>query len=687
MNQTMTKVPFITLFVITFLVSSFKTNESKKDEIPYSKTSRNTVAGSTNDNVERITNSLGMELVKMAPGSFTMGSRSGEYDEKPAHQVKITRPFYMSSTPVTNDQYEQFDPDHKLLRGKSDLSHHDNEAVVYVSWYQAEAFCKWLSEKEGNLYRLPTEAEWEYACRAGTATPFNTGDSLPAIYHLNQKNDWYPLPVDLTVRKSPPNRWGLYNMHGLVEEWCLDWYGPYTARAKTNPVGYANGDCKVTRGGSHNTDTGFLRSSNRMGMIPEDKNALVGFRIVQAERPSSRPLKKTGQPKWAQNVKQRDDEWETSIDLDKPYFEEPVYFQNVPPESNGPLYSKHNHCPDITALPNGDLFATWYSTNTERGRELTVAAARLRKGAIQWDAPELFYKIPDRNMHATSIWKDKESKRIYHFQGVGVSYGWGDLALFMRTSEDNGKTWSKPHWINHEHGLRNMPIAGVIKTIDGSIIVPCDAVTGGNGGSAIHVSKDNGVTWYDPGAGSPAPEYKEGNSGGTIAGIHAGVVELSDGRLLALGRGDNINGRMPMSSSEDMGKTWRYSASPFPPIGGGQRLVLIRLNEGPLLFVSFTGLHDHDKGMEFNDKKGNKFRGYGLFAALSYDEGLTWPVRKLITPGTGEYDGGAWTRTFKTDASHAEPRGYLAATQSPDNIIHLISSKLHYRFNLAWLNR
>jgi hypothetical protein len=74
-----------------------------------------------------------------------------------------------------------------------------------------------------------------------------------------------------------------------------------------------------------------------------------------------------------------------------------------------------------------------------------------------------------------------------------------------------------------------------------------------------------------------------------------------------------------------------------------------------------------------------------MFAAISYDEGKTWPVRKLMTPGEGEFDGGAWTRTFKTDATHAEPRGYLAATQSPDNVIHLISSILHYRFNLEWL--
>jgi formylglycine-generating enzyme len=672
----MAKITFILLASISVIVLiSFKTNDSG----PILKSVW------SNGEKEKIINTLGMELVKIDPGSFIMGNTMGEYDEIPEHQVNITNSFYMSSTPVTNSQFEQFDPDHKLLRGKRGLSNHDDEAVVYVSWYDAVAYTEWLSEKEGKPYRLPTEAEWEYACRAGTTGAYHTGDSLPGIYYLNQQNEWYPKPVDLTVGKTPPNQWGLHNMHGLVEEWCIDWYGPYSSETKTNPVGYSKGNFKITRSGSHNTNPGFLRSANRSGMIPEDKNGLVGFRVVQAEMPSTEPIFSAGKKQWAQEVSQKNYDWKTGINMEEPYFESPVYFQNVLPNSNGPLYSKHNHCPDITALPNGDLFATWYSTNTEQGRELTVVAARLRKGATQWDAPDLFYKVPDRNMHATSIWWDRETGRIFHFQGVGVSYGWGDLAIFMQTSEDNGKTWCKPHWINHEHGLRNMPIAGVIKTSGGSLVVPCDAVTGGNGGSAIHISNDNGVTWHDPGAGSPAPEYEDGNSGGTIAGIHAGVVELNDGRLMALGRGDIINGKMPMSISVDMGNTWHYSASPFPPISGGQRLVLIRLSEGPLLFVSFTGPYANDEGMEFTDKNGTMFRGYGLFAAISYDEGITWPVRKLVTPGVGEYDGGAWTGKFKTDATHAEPRGYLAATQSPDKIIHLISSKLHYRFNLEWL--
>ena len=147
---------------------------------------------------------------------------------------------------------------------------------------------------------------------------------------------------------------------------------------------------------------------------------------------------------------------------------------------------------------------------------------------------------------------------------------------------------------------------------------------------------------------------------------------------------------LPISISTNQGKTWTYHASPFPPIQGHQRLVLLRLQEGPIMLVSFT---DHPtrtprnlQGMMFTDAHGNTTRGYGAYVALSYDEGRTWPVCRLLTDGTERHlNGGAWTQFFVMDATHAEPRGYLAATQSPDGMIHLLSSRIHYAFNLAWI--
>jgi hypothetical protein len=292
--------------------------------------------------------------------------------------------------------------------------------------------------------------------------------------------------------------------------------------------------------------------------------------------------------------------------------------------------------------------------------------------------------------------------RLYHLNGLEAAGMWANLALVMRVSDDNGATWSHPRLINPHHQPRNQVISGTFRTREGYLIQPCDAVHGGNGGTAIHISRDDGETWYDPGAGAPKPDFLQDEVGSTIAGIHAGVVQLTDGSLLAFGRGDNrlgsddnIGMRMPMSRSFDMGESWHYATSPFPPIDGGQRLVLLRLREGPILFVSFTdtsALRDHPdwpavQGVIVQDAAGQERRVYGMFAALSFDEGLTWPIRKPITPGTmaQSLDGGAWTGSFCLDDTHAEPRGYLAATQGPDGIIHLVSSALHYRFNLAWL--
>jgi hypothetical protein len=153
--------------------------------------------------------------------------------------------------------------------------------------------------------------------------------------------------------------------------------------------------------------------------------------------------------------------------------------------------------------------------------------------------------------------------------------------------------------------------------------------------------------------------------------------------LLAFGRGDTIDGHMPMSISADMGRTWTYSASVFPPIGGGQRLVVTRLREGPIFFASFGA------AVEFTDSQGGTFTGSGLFAALSYDEGQTWEIRRLITPGgpARVIDGGGNTGTFVMSDTSAEPKGYMSVHQTPDNVIHLISSKQHYAFNLAWLQQ
>jgi sialidase-1 len=417
------------------------------------------------------------------------------------------------------------------------------------------------------------------------------------------------------------------------------------------------------------------------------------FTVEEAEGRvvSTKPMPEREAPLWAREVAQSAADWPRTPDADraKPFFRMPIPFVLPPADADEPFHP-HNHQPSITWLPNGDLLSIWYSTRDESGTELTVLASRLRAGRLAWDPSSEFFKASNRNMHGSSIFHDRQGT-IYHFNGMGPDggRGWANLALLLRSSRDNGVTWTPPRAIGPQIKGRHQVISGTLMTKAGVLIQNCDAVPGGNGGTALHLSHDGGITWTDPGADKPAPQFIQGGTGeGTIAGIHAQVVELNDGRLMALGRGDTIQGRMPMSISRDLGKTWTYHASPFPPIGGGQRLVLKRLQEGPLLFVSFTSGNrraPESNGMTFTDQDGRQFVGHGMFAALSLDDGETWPVRKLLTPGAGEFNGGAHTGTFTATPTRAEHAGYLAATQTPDGVIHLISSRLQYRFNLAWL--
>ena len=634
-------------------------------------------------------NSLEMALARIEPGTFLMGSaEGGDFDERPVHRVTIARPFYMGTCEVANAQYEAFDPEHRKLRGKLGFSQEDDEAVVFVGWHDAVRFCRWLSEKEGLPYRLPTEAEWEYACRAGTTADFHTGDSLPEAFHKNVTESWLPGsdrgkdgPVKLTVGQTPANPWGLHDMHGSVEEWCHDWYGPYVEGHQTDPVGRAGGDFRVTRGGSHSTELRYLRSANRLGTLPDDKSWLIGFRVVLGPMPETEPL-----PAPAPPLNRRDVREDVPPDLaqgpdpTEPYFQGPRQYVKIPPDSSGPLFSKHNHDPALVECPNGDLLAIWYTCLREPGRELGIAASRLRYGEEEWEPASPFWDAPDRNDHAPAMWYDGQGT-IYHINALSAAATWGSPATVMRTSTDSGATWSKARLIMPEHGLHHMPVESVFRTREGVIVVPCDAVTGGSGGTAVLLSPDGGKTWSDPGEGKPQPDFQGGGPGAWIAGIHAGIVQLGDGRLMAFGRGDTMDGHMPKSISSDLAKTWTYSPSPFPPLSGGQRLAILRLREGPIFFASFA------KQITITDASGTERPVSGLFAALSLDDGQTWSVRRLITDDgpAREVDGGGNTGRYVMSPNTAEPRGYLSVCQTPDGVIQLITSKQHYAFNLAWL--
>ena len=550
-----------------------------------------------------------MEVVR--PGADFLSV--GDFDEKPVHDVTITRPFYMGVCEVTNFQYELFDSRHKALRGKDNgLSQDDAEAVINVNWYDAQAFCRWLSDKEGLPYRLPTEAEWEYACRAGTTTNYHAGDMLPRQYHKNQGRTGGPAPVSLHVGRTPANGWGLYDMHGNVEEWCHDWYGPYRQGHQVDPVGYESGNCRVTRGGSHGTHIYYLRSANRMGALAQSRNWVTGFRVVIGEMPNTKPLPAVVQS-YQKDVAERQTRRRRGRrrrrsggpDPQAPYFKGPRKFVRIPTDMAGPVFGSHNHGPCVVACPNGDLLAGWFSTVTEGGREPVVAGSRLRAGAEQWEPASQFFDTPDRNETGPGLWFDGKDT-LYHFAGASFAAASRKI-LAVRTSKDNGATWTAPQIILPEYTRGQSPSGSNFRMRDGTIALTVDYK-----GSALWLSGDEGLTWR--------------RSRGSIAGIHAGVTQLEDGRLLAFGRYHDISGKMPMSISYDLGNTWSYYEGEFPTIGGKQRLVLLRLREGPLFFASFA-----DRGIEITDASGTKRTVRGLYAAVSTDGGKTWPHKRLIT--------------------------------------------------------
>lgn len=579
-------------------------------------------------------NISGVNMILIESGEFIMGDERGEWNEKPVSNVRITKDYYISDKAVSVKLFNEF----LTATGKESLDKSSSVAVTHVSWYEANEFCKWLSEESGRNIRLPTEAEWEYA---------------------------YKTSPCLIIEDSN------------TENWVLDNYGFYNDEAKSDPAGYKKGDLKVVRGGVVFSDSLKRIISYRLGSLPGDKNRKTGFRFVYTPLNEFSYVGEQFSFNEENEISDTVFEWDSTKYTGKPIFMEPVPFVKIP--ETGPLFKEHNHCPSIAWANNGDLLAAWYSTINEGGREHLVASSRLPAGTDNWHKASLFWDVPGRNDHATALFTLQDGT-ILHFNGFDVDTYWDELALFIRKSKDNGKTWSEPKIVMSDHSLRHMPIASVFEGHDGTLYLPCDAVTGGSGGTALLISKDGGETWVDHGEGKPAPSFKAGETGAWIAGIHAGVTEPAPGFLMALGRGDAINNKMPMSISQDGGKSWTYLPSPFEPISSGQRLVLRKLSDGSLFLFSFT------KGMKFKGPAGRYTTGYGGFVALSTDNGKTWPYRRLLTDGVArELDGKAWTDTFTMDETHAEPKGYFTAVQTPDNLIHLISSGIHYRFNVEWI--
>jgi formylglycine-generating enzyme required for sulfatase activity len=264
-------------------------------------------------------------FIKIEGGTFQMGSEEGDSDEKPVHSVTLSS-FYMGAYEVTNEEYCQFlnakgnqteggvewinlsgaydDEKCRIIKNGSTFSvqtGYERYPVIYVSWYGAKAYCDWLSAKTGLPYRLPTEAEWEYAAGNGAKhTKYSWGNGLPSgkkggnVADETAKkrySDWtiFEGYTDGYVYSAPvgsfePNELGLYDMSGNVWEWCWDWYGAYPTSSQTDPIGADSGSYRVRRGGSWLSVPVNARCAYRGNFTPGFRSDDLGFRLARAAR-------------------------------------------------------------------------------------------------------------------------------------------------------------------------------------------------------------------------------------------------------------------------------------------------------------------------------------------------------------------------------------------------------------------
>ena len=220
------------------------------------------------------TNSLGIEFLLIQPGTFMMGSDSGSDREKPVHRIEITKPFFFGKYPITQSEWSKV-----MGNNPSRYKNSGHLPVESVSWSDVMAFIERVNQKEPG-YRLPTEAEWEYVCRAGTSSTYYFGDSewdldMYAWYGDNSGGQTQ------IVGQKRPNAWGFYDMLGNVWEWVTDWYGQYESSTIVDPQGPSEGSFRVIRGGTWESKGWELRSAHRGSGDPQHRSELTGFRLVR----------------------------------------------------------------------------------------------------------------------------------------------------------------------------------------------------------------------------------------------------------------------------------------------------------------------------------------------------------------------------------------------------------------------
>jgi hypothetical protein len=488
------------------------------------------------------TNSLGMTFIRIEPGTFTMGeggwhrmqdSGDLDYEEQPAHEVAIGRPFYMLQTKVQSGVYQQ-----------SGAGGSSGDA----SWLDAKSFCQWLGAQDGYSYDLPTEAQWEY------------------------------------VLENPGQ---VQNMTG--REWTRDWHAEYINDGQVDPVGQPHGFNKVIRTGGR--DRWSLPDNARYQPWQLGEAQACSFRVVMEPTPPERPYV-APMPFSQAAIRQDESIAQIGPNPAVPHFT--VRFSMpIPPDNvddgeftvtggSGSIMH-HSHSPGFEVMPNGDCLAVWFTaTGSEYAPDVRFVQARLRYGSDMWEVPELFWDMKGMNDESGLLWT--ESDGTVHFFGGGRIDNSERRPFVMAVSSDNGATWDlkRPTFPSAATDYTAQPCQNAFRRGTSSTIYT--VTDGDSANSILWESTDNGVTWIDTGD-------RTNGRHSTIVPIN------NETRLLSLGgKNSDINGYMPQVTSDNWGRNWgNAQATPFAPLGSNQRPCVTRMLNGKLAFCADAQHRSGDK--------------------------------------------------------------------------------------------
>ncbi|MCE1197528.1 MAG: SUMF1/EgtB/PvdO family nonheme iron enzyme [Marinilabiliales bacterium] len=557
--------------------------------------------------VIRLSQTEALELVKIRPGTFMMGMRPGDLDgypnkELPRHPVSLTKSFWMGKFEVTQAQWLAV-MGTSPWSGKQYVRESGKFPAVYISWSEAEQFVRRLSDKTGLPFRLPTEAEWEYACRAGTVTRFYWGDD-PNYTEIGEHAWWRG---NACVKEEnyahevghfPPNPWGLFDMSGNASEWCSDWHSFYPDSAVTNPTGPQKADHRVLRGGSWSSLGGHCRSSRRHHELPEMARGDFGLRVL----------------------------------LDEPVQTDETAFSSMNLFTAGEEGVNTYRIPSLLLAPDNTLlaFCEARKQSVSDASPTDLVLRRSTDGGKHWLPTQVLVRGQGNEalMNPCPV-VDRSNHRILLFCMNANKFGPNLNQLLLLTSDDNGQSWTTPMEIGKASSGWDLSFVsgpGVgIQLKSGRLLIPGymghpDEELEENSRSCAIYSDDHGKSWK---MGHPVDQFSDESQ----------AVELKDGSVML-----NMRGNMGMSCrgvaiSRNGGESWQ-------PVRWDHTL-----NECPcqasIVRYGTSGGDGKQRILFANpDNSGEKFGILDrtrMTVRMSYDEGKSWPVRKLIHAGPSSY--------------------------------------------------